>query len=180
MTFPNVGLNTSMHKLLIGLTCLILVASFASAQTDAPDAETIEAQKATSRASIEWWNSDYDVDPDTLFAQGYVNYQEPIAATDEEQGVALAQLKAIVADYHKAFPGTQIAFQMQVAENNRVATHWTFTGVQKGLYEGLEPTNKTVTWSGISIDEYDMDGKISKSWVVWDKFTMFSTLGLIK
>ncbi|MEM8564400.1 MAG: ester cyclase [Pseudomonadota bacterium] len=180
MTSQTTASHTYLHTFYVGLSCLILSISSALAQSGAPDAETIEAQKATSRASIEWWNSDYEVDPDTLFAAGYVNYQEPVAASDDEQGVALAQLKSIVADYHKAFPGTQIAFQMQLAEDNRVATHWTFTGVQKGLYEGLEPTNKTVTWSGISIDEYDMDGKISKSWVVWDKFTMFSTLGLIQ
>ncbi|MEM9283010.1 MAG: ester cyclase, partial [Verrucomicrobiota bacterium] len=126
----------------------------ANAQAAASRPETIAAQKATSRASIEWWNSEYEVDPDTLFAETYVNYQEPIAASDNEQGVTLAQLKSIVANFHKAFPGTEVTFQMQIDADNRVATHWTFTGVQRGLYEGLEPTNKKVTWSGISIDEY--------------------------
>lgn len=140
----------------------------------------MEEQKATSRKSIEWWNSDFKVDPDSLYAQGYVNYQEPIAASDGEKGVTLDELKAIVASYHGAFPGTKVAFQMQLVDGNRVATHWTFTGTQTGTYEGLAPTGKTVSWAGISIDEYDADGKIKQSWVVWDKFTLFRTLGLIE
>ena len=140
----------------------------------------MEAQKATSRKSIQWWDSNFNVDPDSLFASGYINRQEPIAASDGEKGVTLDELKEIVASYHKAFPGTKIELQMQVVEGNRVATHWTFTGTQKGSYEGLAPTDKTVTWAGISIDEYDADGKIKTTWVVWDKFTLFRTLGLIK
>ena len=141
---------------------------------------TMEERKETSRKSIEWWNSDFKVDPDSLFAPGYVNHQEPVAASDGEKGVTLAELKAIVADYHTAFPGTKVDIQMQVVDGNRVASHWTFTGTQKGDYEGLAPTGKTVSWAGISIDEYNSDGKITASWVVWDKYSMFRELGLIK
>lgn len=44
---------------------------------------------------------------------------------------------------------------------------------------GLALTNKSVTWAGTSIDEYDGEGKIARTWVVWDKYTMFRDLGLI-
>lgn len=140
----------------------------------------MEAQKETSRKSLQWWDSNARVDPDSLFALSYVNHQEPIAASDGEKGVSLDELKAIVASYHSAFPGTKVEFQMQIVEGNRVATHWTFTGTQEGTYEGLAPTGKTVTWAGISIDEYDADERIAKTWVVWDKFTLFRALGLTK
>ncbi len=141
--------------------------------------EVVEEQKATSRKSIQWWDSNFQVEPDSLFAPGYINYQEPIAATEGEKSVTLGELKAIVASYHSAFPGTMVDILMQVAESYRVATHWTFSGVQKGTYQGLAPTEKSVTWAGISIDEYNADGKITQSWVVWDKYTMFRVLGLI-
>ena len=140
----------------------------------------LEEQKATSRKSIEWWDSNFQVDPDSLFAPGYINYQKPIAATNGEKGVTLDELRAIVASYHSAFPETRVDVLMQIAEDNRVATHWTFSGAQAGTYEGLAPTNKSVTWAGTSIDEYDADGKITQSWVVWDKYTMFRELGLIQ
>ncbi|MEM9255248.1 MAG: ester cyclase [Pseudomonadota bacterium] len=169
--------------LIAALTTLIwtLTAGAQATAQDMTDREpSSDRHKATSRQSIEWWNSDSNVDPDDLYAPGYVNHQEPIAASDGEKGVTLPELKTIVTSYHTAFPGTKVEFQMQIAEGDRVATHWTFTAVQKGEYEGLAPTNKTVTWSGISIDEYNAAGKITQSWVVWDKFTMFQTLGLIQ
>jgi steroid delta-isomerase-like uncharacterized protein len=140
----------------------------------------MERHKATSRKSVQWWNSAFTVDPDSLFADDYVNYQEPIAAGRGETGVTLDQLKAIVAANHAAFPELKVDILVQVGEGNRVATHWTFSGAQKGTYEGLAPTGKAVSWSGISIDEYDSDGKIAKTWVVWDKDTLFRELGLIR
>ena len=142
--------------------------------------DVLEERKATSRQSIQWWDSSFQVDADSLFAHGYINYQKLIAASDGEEGVTLDELKAIVASYHSAFPGTKVDILMQIAEDNRVATHWTFSGMQTGTYEGLAPKDKSVTWAGTSIDEYDADGKITQSWVVWDKYTMFRELGLIK
>jgi steroid delta-isomerase-like uncharacterized protein len=94
--------------------------------------------------------------------------------------VTLDQLKAVVAANHAAFPGLKVDILLQVGEGNRVATHWTFSGEQKGTYEGLAPTGKAVSWSGISIDEYGGDGKIARTWVVWDKDTLFRELGLIR
>ena len=174
-------------KWIFGVALVVAVGTFTTTVVpavaeDAAEAKTedvMDAQKAMSRRSIEWWDSNAQVDPDGLFAKGYVNHQEPIAASDGEKGVSLDELKAIVAGFHKAFPGTKVAFQMQVVEGDRVATHWTFTGTQTGAYEGLAPTGKTVTWAGISIDQYDADGKIAQTWVVWDKFTLFRALGLI-
>ncbi|MEM7304794.1 MAG: ester cyclase [Pseudomonadota bacterium] len=158
---------------------LLIALPLVCVAAEADSLNNMEEQKANSRKSIEWWNGKFDVNPDSLFAKDYVNHQEPIAASDGEKGVSLDELKDIVASYHKSFPETKVDIQLQIAENNRVATHWTFTAVQKGMYEGLAATNKTVSWSGISIDEYNADGKISETWVVWDKFTMFKILGLI-
>ena len=143
-------------------------------------AQGMEDYKQTSRMALQWWDSTADVDPDHLFAPGYLNYQEPIAAGQGETGVSLNELKSIVAANHAAFPALRVAILMQIAEGNRVATHWTFSGEQKGPYQGLAPTGKAISWSGISIDEYDGNGRIAKTWVVWDKDTQFRELGLIK
>ncbi len=36
----------------------------------------------------------------------------------------------------------------------------------------LAPTNKEVTWTGVSIDRFE-NGKIVESWVDWDKYRLF-------
>lgn len=176
--FGSRGLAAAVVVVVLGIA--VAAPTHTRAQDSRAAEVVMDKQKETSRKSIEWWDSRIEVDPDALFAPGYVNHQEPIAASDGEKGVTLAELKDIVVSYHAAFPGTKVEIQMQVVEGNRVASHWTFTGTQKGEYEGLAPTGKTVSWSGISIDEYDADGRIAATWVVWDKYSMFRELGLIK
>ncbi len=180
MKSPSAGLVVAAVVAVFAFLTFFAIQPLAMAQSTGTDMEKMEEQKATSRKSIEWWNSNFQVDPDSLFAPGYINHQEPIAASDGEKGVALGELKAIISSYHEAFPDTKVEFQIQMAEGNRVATHWTFEGTQKGTYEGLAPTNKTVSWSGISIDEFDANGKITQTWVVWDKYSLFQALGLIQ
>jgi hypothetical protein len=36
-----------------------------------------------------------------------------------------------------------------------------------------------VTWTGVQIDRI-ADGKIVESWVDWDKYRLFETLGFLK
>lgn len=175
LSFWNLSVTAAML-----LVAMVAVPLKTTAQGNGAGAAAMEERKATSRKSIQWWDSNSKVDLNDLFAPGYINHQEPIAASDGEKGVTYDELKSIVASFHSAFPGTKVEFQMQVAQGNRVATHWTFSGTQKGKYEGLAPTDKSVTWAGISIDEYDADGKIKETRVVWDKFTLFQTLGLIE
>jgi predicted ester cyclase len=90
----------------------------------------------------------------------------------------LADWVALVKANHRAFPDLQVEFLMQIAEADRVATHWRFTATQGGSYEGLAPTGKHVSWTGVQIDRIEGD-RIAESWVVWDKFTQFEALGLL-
>jgi predicted ester cyclase len=67
---------------------------------------------------------------------------------------------------------------MQVAEDDLVATRWEFTATHTGSYMGLAPTGKQAIWTGIEIDRC-ADGKIVESWVDWDKYRLFESLGLL-
>lgn len=46
-----------------------------------------------------------------------------------------------------------------IAEGNKVAVHWTFTGTHRGEFQGIPATGKTISWTGIGIYTL-MDGKI--------------------
>jgi predicted ester cyclase len=48
----------------------------------------------------------------------------------------------------KAFPDLKITADIVVAENNIVAARWIATGTHQGVFLGIAPTNKTVTWNG--------------------------------
>lgn len=152
---------------------LFLAASYGTAWAGSMDEE-----KALSARSIEMWSTgDVDMVGET-FTEDYINHQQP----DVDGGVeslTLDEWTKALKGYRQSFPETTVEVLMQVGEGDMVATHWRFTGTQTGTYLGLEPTGKTVTWTGTQIDRFE-DGKIAESWVNWDMYTMFKQLGLLK
>lgn len=133
--------------------------------------------EALSRRALLMWNSETSDIASEIFAPDYINHQQPLAAGGHGT-LDLAEWEAVVAANHHAYPNLRVEILMQIAEGDRVVTYWRFDGMQQGSYEGLAPTGKRVTWTGVSIDAFK-NGRIVETWVVWDKYTQFRTLGLI-
>ena len=139
---------------------------------------SLDDHKEMSRRAISMWASNNSDRPEEIFAESYVNHQEP----DAEGGVSKKSLEAwegLVSDYHKSFSNSKALILMQIAQGDRVATRWEFTATHTGDFMGLSPTGKQVTWTGVQIDRFE-DGRIVESWVDWDKYRFFEGLGLLK
>ncbi len=78
-----------------------------------------------------------------------------------------------------AFPDFVYTTHDLFAEGDRVALRWTLTGTHLGPYGGLEPTGKRVDVSGIFICQC-ANGRIVKSWGVWDTATVMRQLGALQ
>ena len=138
----------------------------------------IDERKALARASLQAWAAGAQISAASLFTPDYVNHQEPLAdggikSIDQEQWMA------VVEDNKCAFPDLSVQIIRQIGEDDQVATHWRFTGTQQGHYQGHPPSGRTTSWSGIQVDRFDGD-RIAESWVIWDKYTLFADLGLMK
>jgi len=70
-----------------------------------------------------------------------VSYYEPAAG--EVKG--LKALKEFVSSWLAAFPDAKLKIEEQVAEGDRVATRWTFTGTHRGRFRGVSPTGKQIS-----------------------------------
>ena len=139
---------------------------------------SLDDQKDVSRRAIRMWASNNSDTPESIIAQNYINHQE----SDVEGGVSSRSLDAwkdLVGGYHSAFSNSKVRVLMQIAEGDLAATRWEITATHTGDYMGLEPTNKEVTWTGVSIDRFE-NGKIVETWVDWDKYRLFQGLGLAK
>jgi steroid delta-isomerase-like uncharacterized protein len=71
----------------------------------------------------------------------------------------VAELKQAIAAYRRAFPDLQMTIEELIAEGDAVASRWTIRGTHQGEFEGIAPTGKVVTGSGITIFHF-ADGKI--------------------
>jgi predicted ester cyclase len=76
-----------------------------------------------------------------------------------------------------AFPDFAYTIDDLFAEGDRVALRWTLTATHMGPYGGLQPTGMRIEVSGIFICQC-ADGKIAKSWGVWDTATVMRQLGV--
>jgi steroid delta-isomerase-like uncharacterized protein len=80
-------------------------------------------------------------------------------------------LKQFISSLLAAFPDGRWKVEDQVAEGDKVATRWSFTGTHKGELMGLAPTRKQVKTSGMVIDRI-VNGKVVEEWEEWDALGM--------
>ena len=62
-----------------------------------------------------------------------------------------------------AFSGLHATIDDMMAEGDKVAARFTATGIHTGPLPGVEPTGKTIIWTGIAIYRI-VAGKIAEDW----------------
>jgi predicted ester cyclase len=81
-----------------------------------------------------------------------------------------------------AFPDFRVILNDQVAEADRVVSHWTGTGTHSGPLTmpgvDLAPTGNSISFEEIRIDRYAA-GRIAEAWFIPDRFTLWRQLGLL-
>ena len=91
----------------------------------------------------------------------------------------LSSHKQAEGEWIKAFPNKTTKIDSILSSGDQVIVRWTCTGTHRGSYQGVNPTNKQVKISGISIYHLSHN-KISEVWQVWDHFGLLEQLGEIR
>jgi steroid delta-isomerase-like uncharacterized protein len=77
-----------------------------------------------------------------------------------------------------AFPDVKITINEMIAEGNKVAVRWTFTGTHRGEFQGIPATGQAVNWTGIDIYTVT-DGKLAGLERSGDMLGLLQQLGAI-
>jgi steroid delta-isomerase-like uncharacterized protein len=119
-----------------------------------------DANKALVRRFYEevWGRGNLDV-ADELFAQDYVrhDFRAGEAAPGPEGQ------KQIAAAFREAFPDLTWEVDFILADGDFVAGRWTATGTHLGSWAGVEPTGRSMRFSGINVFRFS-DGKALELW----------------
>jgi steroid delta-isomerase-like uncharacterized protein len=86
--------------------------------------------------------------------------------------------KKTISLYRNAFPDLQFKVNEMIEAGNFVTTRYTSTGTHKSEFNGIAPTNKTLSVEGIAINRLSR-GKIAETWVVWDALGLMHQLGVV-
>jgi steroid delta-isomerase-like uncharacterized protein len=133
-----------------------------------------EANKALVRRFYEevWDRGNFAV-ADDVFALDYVRHD--LRPTEAEPGPA--GQKQIASAFRDAFPDLRFLVEIVVAEGDYVAARWTASGTHTGAWGDVEPTGRSMTFSGVNIFRFDDDGRVAEIWNHRDDLGLREQLG---
>ncbi|HEY9342376.1 MAG TPA: ester cyclase [Hanamia sp.] len=140
------------------------------------EATSIEEQnKKLVRYAVEevWNQGNYSVADEIVSSDFVIHSSNPDKEIHGPQGV-----RQFFTSLRAAFPDIQFAIRDQVAEGNKVVTHWIAEGTHQGSYEGIAATGKHFKVTAIDID-YIRNGKFTECWTNMDELGMLQQLGIL-
>ncbi|RPI91001.1 MAG: ester cyclase [Chloroflexi bacterium] len=124
------------------------------------------------RAVEEVWNRRNFANLNELVSSDFVVH----AAGEEIHGrEGVRQFYSVL---HQAFPDIHFTIEEQIAEGDRVVTHWTARGTHRGEFNGIPATGKQFKVTAIDIDRI-VDGKVVESWTNMDQLGLLQQLGVV-
>jgi steroid delta-isomerase-like uncharacterized protein len=132
----------------------------------------LQQNKELARRFMEevWGNCNMDV-AEELLAENFVLHNPPQGVDPDKEGY-----KRWVMSSADSFANVESRTEQLIAEEDLVATRWTYVSTHAGEYMGKPPTNNTITFTGMSIDRFK-DGKIVEEWLEMDALGMMMQLG---
>ena len=84
--------------------------------------------------------------------------------------------KRTVSMYRTGFPDLQMVVDDVMADSDKVVLRWHAEGTHRGELQGLAPTGKRASATGITINQW-RDGKVVEVWTQWDNLGLARQLG---
>jgi steroid delta-isomerase-like uncharacterized protein len=109
---------------------------------------------------------------DDIFASDFVNHT-PFGDMVGPEGA-----KQFVTKLRTGFPDLQVTIEEQIAEGDKVATHWTARDTHQNEFQGIPATGKQMEIRGIVISQI-ADGKIVEQWGNPDVLGLMQQLGVV-
>ncbi len=137
-----------------------------------PAAPATDNETAARRLVDEVWNKGNLSVVDELVHPDVVGHDPALP----EEIRSPADLKQAVSMYRAAFPDLRFIVDELFSAGDKVVSRWHTEGTHTGELQGLAPTGKPGSVTGINIDRY-VDGKIAESWTQWDNLGLMQQLG---
>jgi len=84
----------------------------------------------------------------------------------------------VIGQMRAAFPDMHWVLEEMIAESDKVASRFTWTGTHRGPFLGIPATGRSVTVKGVVIDRL-VEGRMADSRILMDTLSMMQQLGVI-
>jgi steroid delta-isomerase-like uncharacterized protein len=118
-----------------------------------------------------WGKGNLDV-ADEIFAPDYVRHDpraaDPVPGPEGQKRVA--------GDFRRAFPDLRFDVELILAEGDLVAARWTASGTHTGRWAAVEPTGRTISYSGANFFRIS-DSRVVEIWNHRDDLGLMEQIG---
>ncbi len=87
------------------------------------------------------------------------------------------ELEAYIKNYIRAFPTLRIKIDTMIQKDRQLVTTWTFQGTNTGEFAEYLPTGKKAEVSGVSIFQFNSEGKITRENTYYNELYLLQQLG---
>ena len=107
---------------------------------------------------------------DNFISEDYVDHNAPAGVPPGRDG-----FRQMVQMYRTAFPDLGMVVDQMLEEGDRIALRMTAHGTHKGLFLGIAPTNRTISFGGMSFVRVK-EGKLLERWGLYDLGALMAQL----
>ena len=126
------------------------------------------------RLFAELWNNGNLSVADEIFNPNYEHHDS--STPDFGRGPDSEKKRATL--YRTAFPDLHLTIEDVIAEGETVMTRWSCRGTHKGDLNGIAPTGKQITITGVTVARVS-NGKMAEGFVNWDALGLMQQLGVV-
>ena len=137
-------------------------------------AVSVERHKAVSRRWIEVFNERDDATEADVRTANYIAHAP---ASLEPAPLDSQAWRRFLSDFVDAFPDLRITVEDAVGEGDLVAQRVHFEGTHMGEFQGLPPTHRRVSFSGLELNRF-VDGRVEEHWFQMDSLSLLQQIGL--
>ena len=119
-----------------------------------------------------WNKADYSLMKEMLDDDFVIHSLDP-----QKELRGFEAVKQFYTQIRNSFPDIKFTITDQLADGDKVVTHWIAEGTHKGEFAGAPPTGKKFKVSAIDIDTIK-DGKFTECWTNMDELGLLQQLGL--
>ena len=162
---------------LVALFCLAAVyedkAGFAEVNALKAQAEVEAQNKKIAVLEIEklWNEGNLDV-ADQVYAPNQI-----LHFRGEKYPFGPEDAKKVVSAWRKAFPDFKFKIEDMVAEGDKIAVRYTFSGTHQEKFWGIAPTGNKINVTQMNIISFK-NGKMVEAWEDYDEYGLKTQLGM--
>jgi serine phosphatase RsbU (regulator of sigma subunit) len=81
-------------------------------------------------------------------------------------------VKRFQGEYHSAFSDFHITIEDQIAERDKVVSHYTIRGTHQRAFRDMAPTGKEIEIKGVTTFRFSPEGKVVETWDSYDQLSL--------